>query len=65
MKNILIKLKRLFCLCAVSRSLLSDDEIRNALENSIKIYDVNDTAKEIWIDGAKWMRDYMAGRNDG
>ena len=21
--------------------------------------------KEIWIDGAKWMRDYMSGRNDG
>jgi hypothetical protein len=64
MKNILMKLKRLFCLCAVSRSLLSDDEIRNALEESIKKYDVNDTAKEVWIDGAKWMRDYMAGRND-
>jgi len=47
MKNILIKLKRLFCLCAVSRSLLSDDEIRHALENSIKKYNVNDTAKEI------------------
>ena len=59
------QLKITVCLCAVSRSLLSDDEIRHALENSIKIYDVKDTAKEIWIDGAKWMRDYMAGRNDG
>lgn len=47
-------------LADVSRSLLSDDEIRKALENSIKQYDVN-----VWIDGAKWMRDYMAGRNDG
>ena len=65
MKNIIMKLKRLFCLCAVSRSLPSDDEIRSALENSIKQHNVNETAKEVWIDGAKWMRDYMAGRNDG
>lgn len=65
MKNFLMKLKRLFCLCAVSRSLLSDEEIRTALDNSIKQYNVNDNAKEVWIDGAKWMRDYMIGRNNG
>ena len=65
MKNILMKLKRLFSLSAVSRLLPSDDEIRSALENSIKQHNVNETSKQIWIDGAKWMRDYMSGRNDG
>ena len=39
--------------------LPSDEEIRNSLERSLNNYNVNDAAKEVWIDGAKWMKEQI------
>ena len=51
----------------VKRSLPpSDDEITAALNLVLKTKkaDIDERAKQVWIDGAKWMRDIMLGGND-